>query len=189
MTSQPSSRRSAAVVTLSGDIGSGKTTIAAPLATAYGLRVVHTGGLVRAMAAARGEDLIAFMRYLELHPEIDRDLDQKQVEAAREGNVLLDSHIAAWAARESGMDALRIYLAVAHEEQVRRIVSRDACTREEAARVILQRETMLVGKMKLLYGFDLTDRANYDLVVDTTSLSRGAVHDAVFAAVEEYMHA
>ncbi|MGC8994911.1 MAG: AAA family ATPase, partial [Pyrobaculum sp.] len=68
------------VVAVSGQPGSGKTTIAREIARVLGVPLVSSGTLFREMATKMGMDLIEFHKYAEANPEIDKKVDSLAVE-------------------------------------------------------------------------------------------------------------
>ena len=83
------------VIAVSGDPGSGKTTVCAPLAWHLGIRRVYFGQIVRDMAIERGVTLMEFQAYLEAHPELDTALEERQIAEAKAGDVLLEGRMSA----------------------------------------------------------------------------------------------
>lgn len=162
------------VVAVSGQPGSGKTTIAREIARALGVELVSSGQLFREMARKYGMELMEFHRYAEKHPEVDKAVDSMALEMAKRGNVVLEGHLAAWVVRP--YSDICIYLKATREMRARRVASRDGKGYEEALREIENREDMNRRRYRAIYGIDVGDLSIFDLVLDTSYLS---INDAV----------
>jgi len=174
------------VIAVSGDPGSGKSTVCERLAPAFGLTRVYAGGLFRAFAVERGLSLMAYQDYAASHPEEDFRIDEAMRVAGRAGNALLEGRMSAWVARTAGIPALGLYLRITPEAQAKRIQERDGGTYEEALRASRLRQELDVERLKRLYKVDYTDPSWYDVVIDTSELDREGVYQAVLHEVEKY---
>jgi Cytidylate kinase len=96
------------------------------------------------------------------------------VELAKNGDVVLEGHLAAWVVRPYA--DLCIYLKASREMRARRVTVRDGKSFEEALREVTDREELNRRRYLSIYGIDIGDLSIFDLVLDTTYLS---VNDAV----------
>ena len=170
-------------VAIGGPPGSGKTTAARRLAERLGLELVSAGAEFRAEAARRGLDLEAFSRYAESHPEVDRELDERMLAAARPGR-LLDARLAGALLRRRGRPVLWIAVVASPDVRAERLATRDGVPLEHARRQMAEREASEARRFRALYGFD-PDRERPDLIVDSTALGP----DEVVAALLERLRA
>lgn len=152
------------VVAISGLHGAGKTTAARALARKFGLKYVSAGDVFRRLAKERGMALDEFSRYVERHPEIDRQIDQMTIDAAKGGNVLIDARLAGWMAK--GAD-VKILLTAPLEVRARRIALRENRDYEEVLAETVKRERSEAKRFKRFYGIDVNDYSAFDLVLDT----------------------
>jgi adenylate kinase family enzyme len=83
-------------ILLSGLSGTGSTTAAKRIAADAGLKYVYGGQIFRNLAAERGISLEELVELLEAHPEIEEEIDQRLVEAAMAGDVLVESRTVGW---------------------------------------------------------------------------------------------
>lgn len=157
-----------ATVAISGLHGAGKTTAAKALAEKFGLRYVSAGTVFRRMAKEQGMSLDEFSRYVEEHPEIDREIDRRSAEEAKSDDVLIDARLAGWMAK--GAD-IKILLMAPLEARVRRIAKREGRSLEEVRKETLARERSEAKRYKKLYGIDVGDHSAFDLVLNTENLS------------------
>lgn len=105
-----------------------------------------------------------FSRYVERHPEIDRQIDQMTIDAAKEGNVLIDARLAGWMAKNADV---KILLTAPLEVRARRIALRENRKYEEVLAETIKRERSEAKRFKRFYGIDVNDYSVFDLVLDT----------------------
>ncbi len=151
-------------VAISGLHGTGKSTAAKALADKFNLRYVSAGEIFRKMADEKDMSLSEFSDYVEEHPEIDKEIDERTAEEAKKGNVLIDARLAAWMAEEAD---IRILLKAPLEERVKRISERDGRPYEEVKKETVTRERSEKKRYRELYGIDADDYSVFDLVLDT----------------------
>ena len=154
------------VIVVSGQPGSGKTTIARGLAQRLGIEHLSSGKLFREYAARLGMDIVEFHRYAEEHPEVDREIDEYVRSRASKGGVVIDSHVALWLLRD--LAHVAIYVKASLEVRARRIAERDGVSVEDAERELRKREESNRRRYMSLYGVDISDIFRADLVVDTS---------------------
>lgn len=167
------------IITVGGDIGSGKSTLARMLAEKYGLKYHSVGGIMRALAKEKGVSLLELSAIAEGNSSIDKELDQKQKELCDE-DCVMDSRLGAYFLEAD----FKIWLDVQPEEQARRIAGRDGISVEEAKRQISERRASENGRYKKLYDIDLEDDSVYDLVLDTTDLTKAQMLKKTAEAIE-----
>src|SRR4030042_1676183 len=127
------------VVCISGMAGTGKSTLARKLAQKYGLTYYSGGDALRALAAEKGYNSLSngwwespegmsFLEQRKTDPSFDKAVDEKLIEYASQGNVLLDSWTMPWLIAEG----FKIWLAASVEKQADRISRRDNMTVENS---------------------------------------------------------
>jgi len=167
------------VITVSGLAGSGTTTLCKNLAKHYGFKHVYAGLIFRQMAKEMGMSLEEFQKYVELHPEIDREVDRRQVEAAKECNVVIEGRLAGWMVKNAD---LRIWLDAPIMERARRVAKREGISVEEAFVQIAEREKQNRKRYLNLYGIDIEDKSN--LIINTAKWDPDGVFAIVKAAID-----
>jgi len=170
------------IVTVSGEIGAGKSTVANRLAQALGLRYLSAGEIFREEARRRGLTLAQFGRLAEQDQTIDRDLDRKQVEAARGGDVLIDSRLSGWLIDGD----LRVWLRAPLLVRAGRVAARDRTSLEEALRELNAREDSERRRYREIYQIDLTDLSRYHIIVDTGAWSAQEIVDALLPLTRRF---
>jgi len=169
------------VITVSGLAGSGTTTLCRNLARHYGFKHIYAGLIFRQMAKEMGMSLEEFQKYAELHPEVDREVDRRQIEAAKECNVVIEGRLAGWMVEKAD---LKIWLDAPIRERARRVARREGITVEKAFMGIAEREKQNRKRYLNLYGIDIDDMSIYDLVIDTSKWGPDGVFSIVKAAID-----
>lgn len=153
-------------VTVSGLPGSGTTTLAEALSSRFDLEHVSSGDVFRAMARERGVSLAEFGRIAEEDPAIDREIDERQREIAREkDNVVMEGRLSGWMVEDAD---LRVWLAAPLDVRAKRVAEREEQTVEEARDEIEEREQSEAKRYREIHGIDIEDLSVYDLVIDTS---------------------
>jgi len=157
------------VVAISGQPGSGKTTVAREVARVLKLPMVSSGSIFRELAAKYGMDLLEFHRYAEQNTEIDKMVDSIALERAKAGNVVLEGHLTAWIVRPYA--DVCIYLKASKDVRARRVALRDGVSFDAALREIEERERLNKKRYLAIYEIDIDNLSIFDLVLDTSYLS------------------
>lgn len=174
-------------ITITGDPGSGKTTFARAVVEKTGYQLITTGNIFRKLAAEKGISLAALNELAEKQAEIDAQVDDYLKSLNDEpGDIILDSRMGWHFIRNS----LKIRLTVDPEVAVQRIFHDNAELREkftdlnEAMNEVERRRASEIARYRNLYGVDIGDPANFDLVINTSHKAPEdvtAAFDAAFA--------
>ena len=175
------------ILSISGLHGTGKSTIAKMIAEALGIKYYSTGKAFRDLAIEMDMSLEEFTKYAEDHPEIDNTLDEKVVEVAKEGNVVIDSQLSGHLLE--GIADLRKHLTCPLETRVKRIASRDEKSFEESMKETILREKSELERFKLLYDIDLSDirkiKEKHDIVLATEGLTIEEVFNNLLQIIKD----
>lgn len=181
------------LICVSGMAGTGKSTIAKKLAKKYGLRYFSGGDALRALAKEEGYNSfrrgwwespegISFLKKRENDPKFDKAVDDKLLELAERGNILLDSWTMPWLAR----DGFKIWLLATQEKRAERVAKRDGMSVEKAVRMLKEKEARTSAIYKKLYGFSLgEDFKPFDLILDTDPLNAEEVFKVLCEVVDK----
>ncbi len=182
------------VICISGLAGSGKSTAARRIAKHYGLKLYSGGDALKAVASEMGygvskrgwwetESGIRFLEERLKNLDIDRRVDEKMMEWAREGNVVLDSWTIPWLLREG----FKIWLEASEEVRAARIAKRDGISFEEALRRMREREVKTKEIYWRLYGFRLgEDFEPFHVILDVNNLDEDEVFEALRFAIDRW---
>ncbi|RLI91866.1 MAG: cytidylate kinase [Candidatus Altiarchaeales archaeon] len=172
------------IITVSGLIGSGKSTLAREISKKYGLRYISAGEIMRQMASQRRMSLLEFSKYAEKNPEIDKEIDKKQVALAKKGKCVVDSRLAAYFIPNP---SLKIWLKAPFEIRVKRIAKRDSISIEKAKKEVLERERSEKERYRRFYNIDLEDLNFYDLIIDTGKFAKDETQKIAFSAIDSLL--
>ena len=175
-------------ISLAGDLGSGKSTVADILIKRLGAEYYSTGAIVRSIAARRNMTVVELNLYMETDPTIDNEIDNGLVELARKNaNMVIDSRMA-WHFTKG---TFKVYLSTDPETSALRIMranragehseSLEATIAETKARRESEKKRYMTQ-----YGVDIKDLTNYTLVVDTTVATPEQVADRIITSLEEW---
>lgn len=173
-------------VTISGELGSGKSAVADALSDRLGARVVSTGAIHRRIAAARGQSALETNLVAEEDASIDELIDGELVRlGASTQRIVFDSRLA-W---HFVPNAVRIHLLVDPDVGAARMLGRGSTAvegYEDVAHARTQAEERHASEQRRFlatYGVDIDRLRNYDVVVDTTVAGIERVTDVVADAV------
>ncbi len=178
-------------VTISGAIGSGKSTVAERLATTLEIPRIYVGQMMRDEAKARGLTLDAFNTLLEKDDTIDRMMDAKQKEIGEATLRGIFEGRTAWYFIEN--TDCRVMLTVDETVSATRIFNDKAGNRdlyptlEAVLKANETRKQNEIARYSRYYGIDIYDLDNYDIVIDTTPLSRDEVFETVVISIAEFL--
>jgi CMP/dCMP kinase len=174
------------IITITGDLGSGKSTVCDIIEAKYGFKRYSTGRLQRAIAEKYGMDTLELNKYAETHPEIDQEIDDglRALSHARE-DMIIDSRLA-W---HFVPDSYKVFLAVDIREAAKRVMAdqgRGAVEHykdlDDAVERLRARKESENSRYKQLYDVDCSDLGNYDLVIDSTLLSPDEIAGMIIAS-------
>jgi len=175
------------VICISGMTGSGKSTVAKRLADKYALGYFSGGNALRILAQEEGYDSdirgwwetvegLNFLQQRMGDPSFDKKIDEKLLELAKEGNVVLDSWTMPWLLNEG----FKVWLEASPQVRAKRVTNRGPISIEEALEALTKKDERTRQIYKSLYGFDLgNDLTPFNLVLATDELDP----DDVFYAV------
>lgn len=146
------------LITISGTPGSGKTTVARLLSERLGLPHIYAGDLYRREAERRGLSLADFNRLCAEDHSIDRQLDEHMVAYLRQGNAIVEGRLAAFFARQLGIESFKVYLTASEPVRARRVQQREGGNPEEKLRANEARQQADRERYRQIYGFDTTSR-------------------------------
>ncbi len=161
-------------ITISGEAGSGKSTVADSIANKLKLKRYSTGDYMRTMAAARGVTIIELNKIGERDSSIDKELDnwQKRLEKKKGEAFVLDSRLGFHFIPSS----IKIFLHADLEVRSKRIYNdqrfvEENSTLKKTIANIKKRQSLERKRYMEKYGVDYLDFSMYDFVLDTTDMT------------------
>jgi predicted cytidylate kinase len=155
-------------ITISGTPGSGKSTVAKILSEKLELPYVYSGDIFRKTAEKYNMSLESFGNYCEEHEEIDRELDDYQLNVLKKGSVIVEGRIAGWLAHRNQIKAFKIMLIADIDIRAQRIVNRENGNAEKRKIEMQKRERSEEKRYQSYYNIDIKDTSIYDLVIDSS---------------------
>ena len=180
------------VICISGMAGTGKSTLSKKLAEKYQLRYFSGGDVLKDLAKHEGYDVsirgwwespegLKFLNERINDPKFDKAVDDKLLEYAQQGNVLLDSWTMPWLLKEG----FKIWLDASFEKRAARVAVRDGMTESQAREVLEEKEARTKAIYRELYGFGLgEDFKPFDFILDTDNLSANEVFEVLCKVID-----
>ena len=161
-------------ITLTGNLGSGKSTICRILTEKYGFELYSTGKVIREIADEMGISVLEMNELMSKDHKYDHMIDDKTAQISRENpdkNILFDSRLA-WNFVEK---SFKVFLSVDLAEAARRVYA-DASrgdvesykNEEDAAEQLAARAANEDARYEELYGIHYFDFNNYNLILDSS---------------------
>jgi CMP/dCMP kinase len=178
------------IICLSGDLYSGKSTAGKIIAKNFGYEYFSAGSIFRNIAQEKGVNVLELNNISEKDDSIDKLIDSKIERLGREReNIILDSRMA-WSIVKEGF---KVYLTIdinAAAERALKDKTRETEryeSIEEAIRSICERTEDEVNRYSVKYGVDICRQDNYDLVIDTTTMTPEEVAEAIVKGYQEFL--
>lgn len=176
-------------LTITGDLGSGKSAVSKILKAETGMEIYSTGTMQREIAAKHGMTTLELNKYSETHPEIDEEIDNFSRDLGkRDESLIVDSRLAWFFIPHS----FKVYLKVDLAEAARRVLgdtnrkSEAYSDLESAKSAIAERKSLENSRFLSLYNADCADMDNFNLVVDTTDLKPETVANLIIEAFKAW---
>ncbi len=148
-------------ITLSGCVGSGKTTVGILLAAKLQYNFISIGNRTRQFAETKGLSIVQFqelcLRYTEMDKQIDFEFSN---ECNNSDRLIIDYRLGFKFIK----NAYHIFLKISEETAIERIKSSNRSA--ETSETICQRNESFKNQFLNAYGVDYTMPKNYDLIVD-----------------------
>jgi CMP/dCMP kinase len=176
-------------ITLTGDLGSGKSAVSKLLCAATGYQYLSTGQIQRQLAAEMGIDTLEMNRRADTDPSIDERIDSVFIalNQSAEGYVV-DSRLAWHFIPQS----FKVYLQTDPFTAAERILrdpnrkSEQYSSATEAVEKIKARKASENARFLAKYGADCADLLGFDVVIDTTTRTPDQVAELILKGLDAY---
>ncbi len=175
-------------ISITGDLGSGKSTVAQILSERLNYEYFSTGSMQRKIAEGKGMNTLELNYFSEQNSDIDDYIDGflKKINES-EVQYVLDSRLA-W---HFVPTSFKVYITVQPMVAAQRISEREMRKGdpvleqpEQIAAALIERQQVEVRRFKSLYNIDISDKNNYDLVLDSSVCN---VEEIVTKILEKYI--
>ncbi len=175
-------------ITLTGNLGSGKSSVCTEL-SALGWDIVSSGDIFRGIAKERGISVEELNIIAKTDKSIDKSIDERSVRLGSElDHTVFDSRLA-WHFVEK---SYKVFLLVDTYEAAIRVfsgVQRDAeeyGSLIDAQKGLKRRADLERTRFQEIYGIDYYDRANFDLVIESTYATPGQIAQQIDECARDY---
>lgn len=176
------------IISISGELASGKSTIIKILMEKLNYTVYRNGEYFRSLAKEKNMSVTEFNEYVEDHPEIDRQIENSaSIYAKDHDKFIIDARLGWYAVPES----FKVYVTVDIDEASKRAFNDPNRKDTENFKTIQEQKEDIQKRYKLeneryfnLYGVHKEDLSNYDFVIDTTNITPD---EAANKIEEEYL--
>lgn len=185
---------------ISGFAGSGKSSLADSLGEKLGLNVVHASSLLREMSTQgvaalenvspekikdwwESEKAKEFMKKRQEDESMDRALDEKLLEIAEKGNVILDSWTMPYLYKGK---SFKVWLNASPEIRAKRVSERDNLDYKAVLTKIRARDAETKSLYERMYHFKMGENLEmFNLVLNTDDLNQKEVFEKVLEKINE----
>lgn len=160
------------IVTITGESGSGVSTVAGKLAEALEYRKFSAGGLFRNLAVQYGTSVEELNEFAQSNRVVDREIDMLIRRLGRGNDLVLDSRLGYYWIH----DSFKVYLTIDPEIAARRIYEdvvsgrrkgEDAVSISQTLASIQAQVESTTARYFRDYGIDISNTSSFDLIIDT----------------------
>jgi cytidylate kinase len=175
------------IITVQGQAGSGKSSISKLLAKRLRYKHYSIGDLRRKIAKEHGITINQLNKLGETEDWTDREPDRMQEKLGKtQDNFVIDGRTSFHFIPHS----FKVYLKADLKVRAKRVFhderkSEGYMTMKDAEKALVEREKSDTSRYMKYYGIDPSDTGNYDLVIDTTRLTKKQVVDRIVKAMKK----
>ena len=164
-------------ITITGNLGSGKSTICKLLNEKYQFEIYSTGKVQRELARQMNMTTLELNQLMRSDHKYDNMIDDATARISRENkdkNIIFDSRLA-WHFVEQ---SFKVFVSVDLEVAAKRVmldtrgVEESYRSLEEAVKLLAERANTEKIRYKEIYNLNYMDYSNYNLVIDSTYCTR-----------------
>lgn len=169
------------ILTIGGVAGSGTTTAAKVLSERLNIPFISAGSIFREMAAEKGMTPVEFGKFAENNTDIDKEIDKRQADLAREAdNLIIEGRLSAYF-----IDAdLKVCFTAPLDVRAQRVCEREDKSIELAKTEILAREESEALRYKDIHNIDIKDMDIYDLIINTDSFDPESICEIILTTLK-----
>lgn len=177
-------------ITITGMLGSGKSTVCRILRDTYGFEIFSTGAIQREVAREKGVTTLELNEMMKIDHTLDDVIDETTTRISRErrdDKLIFDSRMA-W---HFATDTFKIFLTIDPMVAAVRVMADPRAEEpyasvEEARDMLIKRSRVERARFRELYGVDYYDKNNFNLVVDTSNRTPAEVVSIIMESFEAY---
>jgi cytidylate kinase len=170
------------IITIGGVAGSGTTTASKILSEKMDIPYISAGDIFRQMAAEHDMDILKFSEYAEDNIDVDKEIDQKQAEIARESEALIvEGRLSAYFIEAD----LKVCFIAPLDVRAERISQREGKSLEIVKKEIIQRGDSEAKRYREIHQIDINNLDIYDLIINTHSFTPESIANIILKTTEE----
>ena len=177
------------IISITGDLGSGKSTVSNLLRERLGYDYIYTGKIQREIANRYNMTTLELNKYAETHPEIDEEIDATFKALNDSSHLIVDSRLAWFFIPKSFKVYLKTDLIVSasrisgdNQRKNEKYVSQ-----EEAVNKIIARKESENKRYMELYGADCSNFSHFDIIIDTSHITPEKVADRIIVEYHTWL--
>ena len=169
------------IISLTGDLGSGKSTVSSILCERLKYDYVYTGEIQRKIALRHGMTTTELNKYAETHPEIDDEIDSTFKSLNNFERLIVDSRLAWFFIPDSFKVYMKTNLIISSERISgdKKRINENYASKEEATHNIIVRKTSENKRYAELYGANCSDLNNFNLIIDTSFIKPEKIAEVI----------
>lgn len=178
-------------ITITGNLGSGKSTICRILNEKYQFEIYSTGKVQRELASQMNMTTLELNQLMCSDKKYDNMIDDATARISRENrdkNIIFDSRLA-WHFVEF---SFKVFVSVSLEVAAARVMNdqRGSVERysslEEAKKLLAERAATERVRYKDIYNLNYMDFSNYNLVIDSTFCTPDQIAEIIYKEAKEF---
>lgn len=178
-------------ITITGNLGSGKSTICRLLNEKYQFEIYSTGKVQRELARQMNLTTLELNQLMCSNPKYDNMIDAATTRISRENkdkDIIFDSRLA-WNFVEQ---SFKVFVSVSLEIAAKRVmndsrgVEEKYTSLEEAKKLLAERAATEKIRYKDIYNLNYMDFSNYNLVIDSTYCTPDKIAEKILKEAKEY---
>lgn len=178
-------------ITITGNLGSGKSTVAKLLSEKYNFEVYSTGKVQRELARQMNLSTLELNQLMMSDRKYDHMIDDETARISRDNkdkDIIFDSRLA-WNFVE---DSFKVFVSVRLDEAAERVMKDQRgsvekySSLEEAKELLAKRAETESVRYKDIYNLNYMDFSNYNFIIDSTYCSPDVIADIIMDEAKEY---
>lgn len=174
-------------ITITGSIGSGKSTVCNLLKNEINYELISGGSIFRQIAKEKGISVLDVNNLAEENESLDKAIDDYLISLNGKKGIIVDSRLAWYFIKNS----FKVFLYVDFETAVERIskskreTEGELIDKDKLYKNIKVRHKKEVERYKRLYGVNIDDYNNYDLVLNTAKMKPEEVVNIIILKIKQ----
>ena len=125
---------------------------------------------------------VEFAKYAEEHPEIDKEIDKRQAQKAKEAeNLIIEGRLSAFFVENAD---LKLWLVTPFDVRSKRISERENKSVDIAKSEIITREKSEALRYKEIHNIDISNMDIYDLIINTDTFNPENVSEIIIQTLK-----